>query len=406
MITRTSSPNYRWYILALAMLTIAFIPGASRLCMPVLFKQISGELGLSLVAVGAIWGMDPLAGVFIGLPGGLLADRFGIKRTFTLVCLLAGIFGAMRGLSVNFLSLAATMFLFGLVSTLTPNFVVKVAGLWFRGHRLGMANALLNVAWSLGAMTSTMFSATVFSPWLGGWKNVMFLWGAPCILLGLLWFFIGREPSKSETLEIPAVTVPFREALSRVARVKGVWLMGLLTLAHYGASMGFVGYLPTYLRNIGWTPAAADSSITVLNGITTIGTIPMVLLSDRIGSRKAVLALSMILLTTFLTLLPFVNSTGIWVLLIACGFLRSGGPTLVNVLIIEMKGVGGNYGATAMGLASTISMVGAFLAPPLGNSFADAGASVPFLFWAGLSALSLVPLLLIKTKTENTLQSN
>jgi MFS family permease len=406
MITRRSSPNYRWYILALAMLTVALIPGASRLCMPVLFKQISGELGLSLVAVGTVWGMDPLAGIFIGLPGGLLADRFGIKRTFTLVCLLAGIFGAMRGLSVNFTSLAATMFLFGLLGALTPNIVAKVSGLWFRGRRLGMANALLNVSWSLGAMVATMFSATVFSPLLGGWRNVMFLWGAPCILLGVLWFFTGREPSKNETLELPAVMVPFREALSRVIRVKGVWLMGLLTLAHYGATMGFVGYLPTYLRNIGWTPAAADSSITVLNGITTLGTIPMVLLSDKIGSRKAILGLSMISLTAFLALLPFVNSVGIWVLLIACGFLRSGGPTLVNVIIIEMKGVGGNYGATAMGLASTISMVGAALAPPIGNSFAHAGAGMPFLFWAGLSLLSLIPLLLVNTKTEKALHIN
>jgi predicted MFS family arabinose efflux permease len=234
----------------------------------------------------------------------------------------------------------------------------------------------------------------------------MFLWGAPCILLGLLWLFTGREPSKNETLEIPAVKIPLREALSRVARIKGVWLMGLSTLAHFGASMGFMGYLPIYLQNIGWTPAAASSSITVLSGVTTLGTIPMVLLSYKIRSRKAILAISMISATTMLALFPFVNSAGIWVLLIACGFLRSGGPTLINVLIIEMKGVGGNYGATAMGLASTISMVGAFLAPPIGNSFADNGAGLPFLFWAGLSLLSLVPLLLVNTKTDNALQLN
>src|SRR3990170_7703281 len=111
---RKSSPNYRWYILGLTMATYGLITGTSRLAMPVLFKQISDDLGLSVVAIGTIWGMDPLAGVFIGLPGGLLADRFGVKRTLIVICLLCGVFGALRGLSDSFVSMSATMFLFGL----------------------------------------------------------------------------------------------------------------------------------------------------------------------------------------------------------------------------------------------------------------------------------------------------
>lgn len=48
--------------------------------MPVLFKEISDDLGLSVAQIGTIWGLDPLAGVFIGLPGGLLADRFVLNE--------------------------------------------------------------------------------------------------------------------------------------------------------------------------------------------------------------------------------------------------------------------------------------------------------------------------------------
>ena len=129
--------------------------------------------------------MDPLAGVFIGLPSGLLADRFGIKRTLTVLCILAGVFGALRGFSVNFITLAATMFLFGLMAAATPSVVPKVTAEWFSGKRLGLANAMLNVAWSIGAMVATQFSATVFSPLLGGWRNVMFLYGVPAVRAGL-----------------------------------------------------------------------------------------------------------------------------------------------------------------------------------------------------------------------------
>lgn len=41
--------------------------------------------------------MIPLAGLFVVLIGGLLGDRFGVKRTLGTLCLLAGVAGALRG---------------------------------------------------------------------------------------------------------------------------------------------------------------------------------------------------------------------------------------------------------------------------------------------------------------------
>jgi MFS family permease len=200
MISVPENTHYRWYILLLAMMTYGSIAGSARLCMPVLFPEISAELGLSMVAIGTIWGMDPLAGVFLGLPGGLLADRLGVKRTLTVVCILSGIFGALRGFSVDFLSMAAFMFLFGLMAAVTPSIVPKVTAVWFAGRRLGLANGMVNVAWSIGAVIATLSSATLLSHWLGGWRNVLFFFGVPPVLLGLLWWFTGREPRKQDVV--------------------------------------------------------------------------------------------------------------------------------------------------------------------------------------------------------------
>ncbi len=394
------SANFRWYILALTMLTYAVIAGAARLCMPVLFKQISDDLDLSIVAVGVVWGMDPLAGVFIGLPSGLLADRFGVKRTLTVVCILAGIFGALRGFSVNFITIAITMFLFGLMAAATPSILPKVTAEWFSGQRLGLANALLNVAWSIGAIVATMFSATVFSPLLGGWRNVMLLYGIPAIALGLLWLFTGRDPDKSELPETAMSKIPFRQALTHVIRIKEVWIIGLVTLTNWGASMGFIGYLPLYLRNIGWTPVSADSAITVVNGAFAIGAIPMVLLAEKFRAIKGMSLFSICALAVTLALLPFLNSFGVWLILIFGGLGRSGLGSLINVMLLETKGVGSTYGGTAIGLASTVSMVGAFLAPPLGNSLVSINQGLPFIFWACLTAAGVPLLLLIKSKTD------
>jgi ACS family glucarate transporter-like MFS transporter len=197
------NPKYKWHILLLAMLTYGVISGAARMCMPVLFTEIGIDLNLNTTAIGTIWGMDPLAGVFIGLPSGLLADRFGTKRTLTVLCLFAGIFGALRGFSTNFISLVLTMFLFGLMAAATPNVVPKVAAEWFSSKRLALVNAFLNVAWSIGSMVATQFSAISLSPAFGGWRNVMFFYGAPAFILGLLWLFTGREPMQLENPELP-----------------------------------------------------------------------------------------------------------------------------------------------------------------------------------------------------------
>ena len=398
------SSYYKWYILLLAMMTYGSIAGSARLCMPVLFPEIAAELGLSMVAIGTIWGMDPLAGVFLGLPGGLLADRFGVKRTLTVVCILAGVFGALRGFSVDFLSMAAFMFLFGLMAAMTPSIVPKVTAVWFAGKHLGMANGMLNVAWAVGAVLATLTSATLLSPWLGGWQNVLFLFGIPPVLMGLLWWITGREPRNQDTISTTVAGTPFKTALSRVIRIKDVWIMGVVLLTYWGTNMGFGGYLPTYLREVGWEAGMADSAMTVFMGIGIIGVIPMVLYSDKIGSRKIVMIFAILILAASMGMIPLVNTTGVWIFLIIGGLLRSGVAALGNTLILEIKGVGGSYGGTAIGLTNTLGMLGAFASPPIGNSLTAFNADLPIFFWAILGVMALPLLFLVKetgSKTEN-----
>jgi sugar phosphate permease len=380
------------------MVAYGIITGLERLCMPVLFKEISVDLSLSAVSIGTIWGMDPLAGIFVGLPAGLLADRFGVKRTLTVICILGGIFSALRGFSINFVSMAATMFLFGLMAAMTPSIVPKITSLWFDRKQLGFTNALLNISWAIGAMTATMTSATLLSPWLGGWRNVLFLLGAPGLLVGVLWWFTGRDSPKKEVLAA-ASQVTFSQAISKVVRVKEVWIIGLICLTLWGANMGFLGYLPLYLRNLGWTPATADGVVTVYSGATTLGLIPMVLLSNRLNAHKSMFFVAMVVTIINMALIPVLGGAALWALLFICTFIRSVASPLSNVLILEIEEIGSTYGGTAIGLVTSIGMVGGFIAPPLGNSLEKFHPAAPFFFWAALATASL-PLFLLFNKRK------
>jgi cyanate permease len=250
-------------------------------------------------------------------------------------------------------------------------------------------------------MVATHTSATILSPWLGGWRNVLFLLSFPAVIIGILWYFTGRDPEKRDVEINQTIQVPFRQALARVFHIREIWIIGLIILLLWGALSGFLGYLPLYLRNIGWKPIEADSVMTVVNGAYLVGNIPMALLASRFTGYKMMLFMGILVTIISLGLLPVVNDTNIWPLLIISNFLRSGASVATNVLIFETPGVGSTYGGTAMGLVNSIGMVGAFAAPPIGNSFANISPSMPFLFWAGLAALSL-PLFILLRKPKGT----
>ena len=133
------------------------------------------------------------------------------------------------------------------MSAAAPAVVPKATAEWFSGKRLGLANGILYVMWSGGAMVATQFSATFFSPRLGGWQHVLFLYGIPAVLLGFIWWITGRDPDRLEAATTPAPEkIPFRQAISHIAHMKEVWIIAIITLFNWGAGME-TGRLPAAL---------------------------------------------------------------------------------------------------------------------------------------------------------------
>ena len=152
------------YMLVLSGLTATLVVAAPTMAMPVLFSELAESLGLTLVQIGAVWGLASFAGLFASLAGGIIGDRFGTKRTLIVSCLLLGVAGASRGLSNSLFSLSVTVLLTGALTAVIPILLHKVCSLWFTGRRLGMANAVVSGGMALGFMLSSLVSATLLSP--------------------------------------------------------------------------------------------------------------------------------------------------------------------------------------------------------------------------------------------------
>jgi len=388
--------TYRWYILALLTATGTFVAALPFSCMPVLFKEISEDLGLSLIEIGTVWGIASLAGIFVSLIGGLLGDRFGVKLVLGVSCVLVGITGALRGLSVDFLTLTVTTFANGIVRLIVPINVTKTVGMWFKGPNLGLAMGISAMGMGLGLMLGPVISATILSPLLGGWRNVMFLYGAVSAVVGILWFLFGKELQQVESIDRISGAVPFRQALSKLIRIKALWLLGFTLMFRSGCIMGMTGYLPLYLREQGWTAASADGTLAAFYAISTICVVPLTALSDKIGSRKAILFPALLVTIICLGLLPVVHGTIVWVLMILAGIFMDGFMAIIVTMLLETDGVGPVYSGTALGIAFTLAQFGGVASPPLGNSFADVNPGLPFVFWAALSVAPLVTLAFTK----------
>lgn len=387
VLTTRQAPGYRWYILTLAALTFTFVVAIPAMSLPVLFEEIAQDLHLTLVQVGWIWGIGAVMGIVVGLVGGPVGDRLGPRRTLSGACLLIGLVGAARGLTWDFTSLAVTIFFMGFAQAAIPMNVHKTCGIWFAGPRLGTANGVVSVGMAFGFMLGSLLAATVLSPLLGGWRYVFMLYGAVALLFSLLWWFSQDKEVDAAANPAQAPHLSLQTALGHVTRIPNVWRLSLATLGVTACINGTLGYLPLYLRALGWPEATADSTLASFHAVSMIAAIPIALFSDRLGLRKGVLMVAALLITTGVGLLAVVHGALIWPAVIMAGVVRDGYMALTMTAMMEIKGVGARYAGTATGFLMAVMGVGAVLSPPLGNSLAAFGVSTPFAFWAGLALL-------------------
>ncbi len=388
----------RWAILALAALTNTIVVAAPSMSMSVLFKEISIELNLDLVQIGLVWGISSLPGIVTVLAGGAIADRFGPKRVLILACLVSGLTVALRGMANDFGMLLAAMFISGFLSPVITMNTFKTCGMWFSGRQMGLASGVLSMGMALGFMLGSLFSATVFSPWLGGWRNVMFLYGGLAVLLAIPWIFSRPRPASTGMPVTSINTSSMRLNLAHVARIRNVWLFGLTILGIGGCIQGTLGYLPLYLLGQGWPQASADGALATFHTVSLIFVIPIALYSDKLGSRKKILIAAGLMIITGVSLLSVAQGPMVWVAVCLAGMVRDGFMAVFMTAILESPGVGPEYAGTAIGMVMVFSGIGNLLAPPIGNSLGVISPGLPFLFWAALTLVGFTGIILAKER--------
>lgn len=176
------------YLLVLSTFLLSVLLYIDRICISAAKVPIVNELGFSDTQMGWILSVFALGYALFQSPSGLLADRFGPRRTLTGVVVFWSIFTGLTGTAARFVTMLIYRFLFGIgeagafpgIARATFSWIPMkerglVTGINFSGSRLGAAFALPVVAWmvsSLGWRHSFGVLAVIGVAWATFW----FLW--------------------------------------------------------------------------------------------------------------------------------------------------------------------------------------------------------------------------------------
>ena len=354
--------------------------------------MIAKDIGLNAAQKGLMVATPVLAGAFLRIIAGVVAQHIGPKR--------AGILAQL----VVILSLGAA-WLIGLHSfeqMLLVGVALGVAGAsfaialpltsqWYPPEHQGTA---LGIA---GAGNSGTVLAALFAPGLAalfGWHNVLGLAALPLVAVFVAFVVLAKD-SPRRPAKLPA------SAYLRVLAVPEAWILMLFYSVTFGGFVGLAASLPIYFHDqYGLSPVIAGyvTAACVFTGsmLRPVGGA----IADRIGGLKT---LSGVFLVAFVALMSV--ATGLPTMLLALvGFVVAMGSLgMGNGAVFQLVPQRfGKEDAIMTGLVGMTGGVGGFyLASSLGFSkYLTGSYGVGLFLFASLALLALIGVLVLLRKEQ------
>lgn len=290
--SRTFQWKSRYTVLAILFAT-SIVSFMDRMAMSVVIPYIKADFELNTLQAGVLMSAFFASYSLAQIPGGLLADKFGVRKVATIALLWWSIFTAITGAVANFSQMLIARFLFGLGEGVYPACSFKTVAVWFPKRERGTANAIMLSASRVGAAIAPLAVVGIMS--FGGWRTVFYSLFLPGILIAIIfWIFIPSKPSEgkrvsaSELLEIEedteeaSPTPGSKAGLLETLKDPLILRFALIYFTFDFAYWGFTSWLPTYLveeRGFSMVQMGVAASLPFIAG--TVGCIGGGWISDR-----------------------------------------------------------------------------------------------------------------------------
>ena len=353
-----------------------------------LAPRFAESFDLSHVETGALLASAGFATIFVSLPVGLLADRFGPHRLTVAMGSLMALSCIAQGIAPDFLSLLGARIAFG----------VSLGGLWTAGLALlstSMSGRRRTTA--LGGTITVAAAANVGGPILAGLVGDAFELGTPFLILAALAALatVMLALDRGDTAWVRERR-SLRAAVA-VARREHYVLATVLLMIVIGIVNGSVNLLvPLELRGDGMSAGEIGLWFSVSSMIFLVGT----LVVTRLAGRGAGLRLAAVATLCYGVLLLLPVATGMTAVLLTFLLIRAPFWASLSTMVFPLGAIGAERAAVGQGTVvgglnltwGFSNTVGPLLAGAVADSVGVRAAYVPALvvcLVVGATVLSL-----------------
>lgn len=349
---------YGWVIVA-ACCALLVMNSGINFSFGVFFKPLAAYFGSSREAISGVFSIRQVSQGTFAIPMGWLADRFGPARVVAFCGLMAGL-GLMLAGRAN--SLWQLYLIYGVIVGigLSGGFAAGAAttARWFLKKHRGLALGIVSAGMGLGTLIMVPIAERLVAT--SGWEkaNEVFAIIAWVAMIGSA-IVLRRSPpgarlppggaqDKNPAQLVSRTGVSLREAV----RSKPMWMLVFAYFLLAFCVQLVMIHLVNYTTDIGISPLAAVSAVSVIGMSSVAGRITMGTASDRIGAGKA---LFLCFAVVMVALVWLIFARGLWafyLFAIVFGFAWGGEVPQMPILIGQF------YGLRAVAALVGVGMVG------------------------------------------------
>ncbi len=349
---------------------------ADRTALYPLLTIIGKEFSLSGVQIGSITSSFFVTYALMQVPGGVLADRWGYRKTLGATYALAGL--ALAGIAVGGVTYGLLLAFVGLHGLGAGCFFPSSFGYMLTRsapNRRAFNGAVVFTGLFVGLGFGLLMAGPLYA-WLDSWRLPFFLLAGPTLALAAYYGLRMKE-------------IPRKRSATKLSAVFFDWSVIAVMLANFCSLYGFwlaVSWGPAFLqseRNLSVTHSG------VFTALYAAAAIPASLLagriSDRIG-RKRLCVILFPLAAAAVLVMSFAHSR-LWLALSLLAFGALGKPAVEPIMLAwlgdRVARVKPEAMGSTMGVVNFIGQVSGVIAPVLTGWIRDVSGSLAGGFYVG-----------------------
>ena len=349
------------------------------------------HVGLTYAEIGVLTGLIMLPGVFLALPGGMLAARLGDRRTMAIALSLM-LFGALLfAATESYTVMIVARLIGGSGTAVFTTQALKVVTDWFAGREISTAMSINAASFGLGigVATGLLSGIAAVSSWqVAMLTSVALIAAALCMVLALYRDKAdtpsqAAQPSKHTGIARGLQLSLHEFVLALLAAAMRMWFASGYVL--------FMSFAPVLLIARG-TGVAEAGFLVSMSAVVALGSVPLGgYLTDRTKKPNIFITVGALGAAFCCFMLPQGGVVLPWILLF--GLLRGACTGGIMALPSEVLRPGSRN--AGFGLSSTIYFLGLTVIPPLAGWILDKTRNADTPLWFAMGLWLMIPLTLL-----------